>query len=52
MRERDRIVMAHGGGGELTQRLLAEHIIPKLDNDLLGPLTDGAVLPGTRVGCA
>ncbi len=41
----ERIVMAHGGGGELTQRLLAERIIPKLGNDLLGPLTDGALLP-------
>ena len=45
MRERDRIVMAHGGGGELTQRLLAEHVLPRLNNDLLGPLTDGAILP-------
>ena len=36
--------MAHGGGGELTRRLLAEHIVPPLANDLLNPLTDGAVL--------
>lgn len=39
-----RIVMAHGGGGELTRRLLAEHVIPQLANDLLDPLTDGAIL--------
>ncbi len=47
----ERIVMAHGGGGELTGRLLAEHILPKLANDLLDPLTDGAVLdvPAGRV---
>ena len=40
-----RIVMAHGGGGELTRRLLAEHVIPPLANELLDPLTDGALLP-------
>jgi len=40
----ERIVMAHGGGGELTQRLLAERVLPKLANELLNPLTDGAVL--------
>ncbi len=40
-----KIVMAHGGGGELTRRLLQEKIIPKLSNDLLNPLTDSAVLP-------
>ena len=36
--------MAHGGGGELTRRLLEERIIPKLANDLLDPLDDAAVL--------
>jgi len=40
----ERIVMAHGGGGELTQRLLAERVLPKLANELLNPLTDSAVL--------
>ena len=40
----ERIVLAHGGGGELTRRLLAEHILPPLANDLLNPLTDSAVL--------
>ena len=47
----ERIVIAHGGGGELTQRLLAEHVLPKLANDLLNPLTDGAVMdvPAGRV---
>jgi len=39
------IIMAHGGGGELTRRLLAEHVFPKLTNDLLDPLTDSAILP-------
>jgi hydrogenase expression/formation protein HypE len=38
-------MLAHGGGGELTRRLLEERLLPKLGNDLLGPLGDGAVLP-------
>ena len=38
------IIMAHGGGGELTRQLLTELIIPKLANDLLNPLTDSAIL--------
>jgi len=41
----ERIVIAHGGGGELTQRLIAERFLPKLGNPLLNPLTDSAVLP-------
>ncbi len=40
----ERIVLAHGGGGELTQRLVAERFLPKLGNALLSPLTDSAVL--------
>ena len=40
----EKIVLAHGGGGELTRRLLAERIVPKLANDLLAPLADGAVI--------
>jgi hydrogenase expression/formation protein HypE len=39
------IVLAHGGGGELTRRLLDEHVLPRLANPLLGPLTDSAVIP-------
>ena len=42
--DEERIVLAHGGGGELTRRLLDEHIVPKLSNDLLDPLGDSAVL--------
>jgi hydrogenase expression/formation protein HypE len=41
----ERIVLAHGGGGELTRRLLAERLLPKLSNELLAPLDDSAVLP-------
>lgn len=39
----DRIIMAHGGGGELTRQLIGQHILPRLGNDLLNPLTDGAI---------
>ncbi len=39
----NKIVMAHGGGGELTRQLLAERIIPRLGNELLNPLMDSAV---------
>lgn len=40
----DQIIIAHGGGGELTRRLIAKHFLPKLANNLLDPLTDSAVL--------
>ena len=39
----ERIVLAHGGGGELTNRLVAERIVSRLGRPA-GPLTDGAVL--------
>lgn len=47
----DRVLLAHGGGGELTHRLISEHILPRLGNEQLSPLTDGALLdaPGTRL---
>lgn len=40
-----RVVLAHGGGGELMQRLLREHVLEPLSNDLLAPLTDAARVP-------
>lgn len=40
----DQIVLAHGGGGELTQRLIAERFLPRLGNPLLDPLGDSALL--------
>lgn len=42
---RDRIVLAHGGGGELMGRLIRDHLLPPLKNEHLARLTDGAVLP-------
>lgn len=41
----ERVLLAHGGGGELMSRLIREHVVPPLDNERLSPLTDGAVLP-------
>ena len=43
--ETSRVVLAHGGGGQMMRQLIAGHILPRLDNSLLGPLDDGAVLP-------
>ncbi len=43
----DRVVIAHGGGGELMGRLLRDHVLPAIDNRTLAPLPDGAVLPWT-----
>lgn len=40
----DRIVMSHGGGGELTSRLIRDHLLRVLGNEWLDPLTDAAVL--------
>ncbi len=47
----NRVLLAHGGGGELTRQLLSERIIPKLANPLLAPLMDSAVLnlPSGRI---
>jgi len=46
-----RIVLAHGGGGELTRELIRRRIVPRLSNEALDRLTDAAVLdrPAGRV---
>lgn len=38
------IVLAHGGGGQLTSDLIAQAILPALDNPVLRKLGDSAVL--------
>jgi hydrogenase expression/formation protein HypE len=43
----ERVLMAHGGGGELMGRLIRDHLLPPLRNERLATLTDGAVLPWT-----
>jgi len=40
----DRILLAHGGGGKLTDDLIRHHILPKLKNDTLAELGDSAKL--------
>jgi hydrogenase expression/formation protein HypE len=47
-RPADRILLAHGGGGEMTARLIAEHILPQLTNPALAPLTDAAIITAGR----
>ncbi|HSW46154.1 MAG TPA: hydrogenase expression/formation protein HypE [Phycisphaerae bacterium] len=40
----EQIVIAHGGGGELTRKLIADRFLPRLGNALLNPLADSAIL--------
>ena len=39
-----RIVMAHGGGGQLTEQLIQDHILAQLGNETLDQLGDSAAL--------
>lgn len=39
------IVLAHGGGGQLAEELLADLVLPRLGNPILAPLDDAALLP-------
>ena len=45
--EHDVITMAHGAGGQLSNALMEEVVLPALGNMLLNVLHDGAVLPLT-----
>ena len=40
----ERILLAHGGGGKLTEELIRHHILPSLKNDTLAELADSARL--------
>ncbi|MEN6427316.1 MAG: hydrogenase expression/formation protein HypE [Phycisphaerales bacterium] len=42
--EPERILLAHGGGGQLTSRLIRERIVPRFRNDALSVLADSASL--------
>ena len=44
MAKKDRILLAHGGGGQLTDELIRRHILPKLNNEALADLGDSAKL--------
>ncbi len=39
-----RILLAHGGGGQLSDELVRRNILPRLKNDILAELTDAAKL--------
>ncbi|MGD1277785.1 MAG: hydrogenase expression/formation protein HypE [Tepidisphaeraceae bacterium] len=41
-----RINLAHGGGGQLTDDLIATSVLPRLGNSVLAELLDSAILPG------
>ncbi|MCL2640700.1 MAG: hydrogenase expression/formation protein HypE [Phycisphaerales bacterium] len=45
------ILLAHGGGGQLTDNLLQSHILPHLTNPTLNQLLDAAILqtPQTKI---
>jgi hydrogenase expression/formation protein HypE len=48
----DRIILAHGGGGELTKSLIETHVISRLGNDTLNALDDSAVIDtGSTMVC-
>lgn len=49
---RDRILLAHGGGGLLTRELIRDVFLPQLDNPVLRPLDDSAVLVMSGKGYA
>ncbi|MGD0765634.1 MAG: hydrogenase expression/formation protein HypE, partial [Dehalococcoidia bacterium] len=42
--EYPRVLLAHGGGGRLTQNLIERMLLPSFDNAFLAPLHDGALL--------
>ena len=46
-----KVLLAHGGGGKLTQQMIHKMFLPQFKNELLGPLHDGAVfgIQGTRL---
>jgi hydrogenase expression/formation protein HypE len=45
------VLLAHGGGGRLTQQMIRKMFLPQFHNELLEPLHDGAVftLQGARL---
>jgi len=42
--EYPRVLLAHGGGGRLTQNLIEKMLLPSFDNPFLAPLHDGALI--------
>ena len=44
MKGPDKVLLAHGGGGELSYRLLKDLLLPTFDNPVLRGLDDAARL--------
>ena len=44
LNEYPRVLLAHGGGGRLSQHLIEKMLYPSFENPLLEPLHDGAIL--------
>ncbi len=40
----DKILLAHGGGGRLSDKFIQDHIVPKLENEILSEMGDSARL--------
>ena len=43
-KKHDKILLAHGGGGQLSDELIRHHILPRFNNDTLAELADSAKL--------
>ena len=50
MKPPERILLAHGGGGRLTQELVRDLFVPALSNPALRPLSDSAILEALPAG--
>jgi hydrogenase expression/formation protein HypE len=44
----ERVLLAHGEGARLTRRLIREILLAVFDNEILRPLSDGALLPAVE----
>lgn len=45
-----KISLAHGGGGQLTDELISQYVLPRLGNNILTDLLDSAILPPLAAG--
>ena len=43
------VALAHGGGGQLTDALLSQIVIPRLANPALSQLLDSGIIPGGKL---
>ena len=43
------VALAHGGGGQLTDVLLNQIVLPRLDNPALSQLLDSGIIPGGKL---